>query len=63
MPLLTVCEALRANLAALARAKSTHDLPCPRMALDEFKSMIGFAQIEALQARYLQREFVLNAAK
>ncbi len=63
VPLLTVCEALRANLAALARAKSTRDLPRPRMSLDEFKSMIGFPQIEALQARYLQKDLALNTAK
>ncbi len=63
VPLLTVCEALRANLHALARAKSTRDLPRPRMDLAEFKSMIGFAKIEALQAKYLKQESQLNTAE
>jgi methylisocitrate lyase len=62
VPLLTVCEALRANLAALARDKSTHQLPRPRMELAEFKSMIGFPRIESLQALYLKQETPLNAA-
>ena len=63
VPLLTVCEALRLNLDALARAKSTRDLPQPRMQLAEFKSMIGFPKIEALQAKYLKQESQLNAAE
>lgn len=63
VPLLTVCEALRANLAALARSHSTRDLPRPRMELDEFKSMIGFPKIEALQALYLKQETKLDAAE
>lgn len=63
VPLLTVCEALRANLGALAHSHSTHDLPRPRMALDEFKTMIGFPRIEALQALYLKQEGKLDAAE
>lgn len=63
VPLLTVCEALRANLAALARDHHTQNLPRPRMELSEFKSMIGFPDIEALQARYLKQDSKLNAAE
>jgi len=63
VPLLTVCEALRANLAALARDHSTQALPRPRMELGEFKSVIGFPRIEALQAKYLQQGMRLKAAE
>ena len=63
VPLLTVCEALRANLAALARNHSTQALPRPRMELGEFKSVIGFPRIEALQAKYLQQGMRLKAAE
>ena len=63
VPLLTVCEALRVNLTALALSKSTRDLPRQRMDLADFKSMIGFPKIEALQAQYLKQESHLNAAE
>jgi methylisocitrate lyase len=63
VPLLTVCDALRANLAALARSHSTHGLPRPRMELAEFKSMIGFPRIEALQAQYVTQGTQLKAAE
>lgn len=63
VPLLTVCEALRLNLNALAASKSTHDLPQPRMDLASFKSMIGFPEIEALQVRYLKGRSLSNAAE
>ena len=63
VPLLTVCEALRANLAALSRDHHTQNLPQPRMDLAEFKSMIGFPKIEALQAQYLNQDSQLNAAE
>lgn len=33
------------------------------MELDEFKSMIGFPKIEALQALYLKQETKLDAAE
>jgi methylisocitrate lyase len=63
VPLLTVCDALRANLAALARSHSTRDLPRPRMDLEAFKLMIGFPKIEALQATYLKQSNKLDAAE
>ena len=63
VPLLTVCDALRTNLAALARSHSTQGLPRPRMDLAEFKSMIGYPRIEALQAQYLKQETQLKAAE
>ena len=63
VPLLTVCEALRANLAALAHSHSTRDLPLPRMDLEAFKSMIGFPQIEAMQTTYLKQSSKLDAAE
>ncbi len=63
VPLLTVCEALRANLAALARSHSTRDLPRPRMELAAFKSMIGFPQIEALQTLYHKQDTKFDAAE
>lgn len=62
-PLMTVCEALRDNLAALVEAKSTQGLPRPRMALDAFKSMIGFPRIEELQALYLKESVASNVAE
>jgi 2-methylisocitrate lyase-like PEP mutase family enzyme len=63
VPLLTVCEALRANLAALARNHTTRDLPLPPMPLTEFKSMIGFPQIEALQTLYYKEDAKLETAE
>lgn len=63
VPLLTVCEALKRNLAALARAKNTRDLPQPRMELAEFKSMIGYPKIVRLQEQYLKSVQQLNAAE
>ena len=51
--LLTVVHALRANLAALAErcGQPMGDLPVPRATMAEFKQVIGWADLEQLQAR------------
>lgn len=51
--LLTVVHALRANLAALAerRGQPMGELPMPRATMTEFKQMIGWTELEQLQAR------------
>jgi methylisocitrate lyase len=52
-PLLTVIAALRQNLAALHRDKSSRSLPLPMAAMDEFKTLIGFPEIERLTREYV----------
>ena len=51
--LLTVVHALRTNLAALAEScgQPMGDLPVPRATMAEFKQVIGWADLEQLQAR------------
>jgi methylisocitrate lyase len=51
--LLTVVHALRTNLAALAErcGQPMGDLPVPRATMAEFKQVIGWADLEQLQAR------------
>lgn len=51
--LMTATSALRENLAALAAAHGTRNLPRPVTSMGDFKSFIGFAEIEAKQARFL----------
>jgi len=53
VPLLTVAAALQANLAALHAARSSQDLPLPRMGIGAFSAMIGFPRLEALHSMYL----------
>lgn len=51
--LLSVVHALRANLQALAarRGEPMGELPCPRVAMAEFKQVIGWHELEHLQER------------
>ena len=51
--LLTVVHALRTNLAALAErcGQPMGDLPVPRTTMAEFKQVIGWGDLEQLQAR------------
>lgn len=53
VPLLTVTRALRDNLAALWRNRSTQGLPREVTTMAEFKKMIGFTEIELLQSQFL----------
>ena len=50
VPLMTVTRALQDNLAALARLHSSIDLPHPRTSMEEFKGLIGYPDVVALQA-------------
>lgn len=52
--LMTVVTAMQQNLATLAarRSGSLDGLPCPQTTMTEFKKVIGFEAIEALQAHY-----------
>jgi 2-methylisocitrate lyase-like PEP mutase family enzyme len=54
--LMSATEALRRNLAALRRDLGTRDLPQPVTGMAEFKSLIGFAEAEAQQDRFLLGE-------
>ncbi len=56
VPLMTVTDALRANLKILARDKGTKNLPFPQMSMEMFKAFIGYKKIEELQAQYLPGE-------
>lgn len=51
--LMSATHAVQANLAALARARSSRDLPAPVTSMSDFKTLIGFAEIEAKQDRFL----------
>lgn len=53
--LLTVTEALRRNLSALHASKSERALPMPQTALGDFKSFIGFPEIERQQDLFLPK--------
>lgn len=55
VPLMTVAQALRENLAVLARDRSAAALPRPVMANADFSRDIGFDEVERLQLRYLAR--------
>jgi 2-methylisocitrate lyase-like PEP mutase family enzyme len=54
VPLMTVVQALQQNLAALSprRQGNMDTLPAPQASMADFKKIIGFEAIEALQARY-----------
>jgi 2-methylisocitrate lyase-like PEP mutase family enzyme len=51
--LLTVSAALQQNFAALRRTHSARALPLPTTTMADFKKFIGFAEVEALQSRFL----------
>jgi methylisocitrate lyase len=51
--LMSATEAMRRNLAALRRGYSSRDIPQPVTSMAEFKTLIGFAEAEAQQDRYL----------
>ncbi len=53
VPLMTATQALRDNLAALWRDRSTQSLPLPVTSMGDFKKMIGFSQVELLQSQFL----------
>jgi 2-methylisocitrate lyase-like PEP mutase family enzyme len=51
--LLTATAALQQNFAALWQTRSARGLPQPVTSMSDFKKFIGFAEVEALQARFL----------
>ena len=51
--LLTTTEALRRNLRAMKDATGAPQLPVPVTDIASFKKLIGYAELEALQDRYL----------
>ncbi len=51
--LMTATAALRANLGALARRHSSAQLPNEVTTMGEFKSIVGFEELEAMQSRFL----------
>ena len=51
--LMTATAALRANLSALARRHSSAQLPNEVTTMGEFKSIVGFEELEAMQSRFL----------
>ena len=53
VPLMTVAHALQTNLAALAAAKNTGNLPLPRMEHKPFADLLGFTRIQDIQHRLL----------
>lgn len=53
VPLMTVAHALRTNLAALAAAKTTSNLPLPCMEHKPFADLLGFDKIQDVQHRLL----------
>ncbi len=54
--LMTVVQAMQQNLAELARRRSgdVNGIPCAQTSMADFKKVIGFEAIEALQAHYEQ---------
>lgn len=52
-PLLTVAEALRANLAVMKETLRVRDLPVKPMPEPAFKKLIGFDEIERLEREFL----------
>ena len=63
--LMTVAEALRANLTALAKARTTKGLPLPVMNHNKFAELLGFARISEIQHRLLPEapDFQRSAAQ
>ena len=54
VPLMTIAAALRQNLAPLLKNKSVKNLPIPVVGHNDFNAFIGFAEVEALQLKYLE---------
>ncbi len=54
VPLMTIAQALRENLAELAKTKSSKGLPRPVMDHNAFGDFIGFRAVEELQLKYLR---------
>ncbi|WP_119168771.1 isocitrate lyase/PEP mutase family protein [Algihabitans albus] len=54
--LMTATAAMRANLQALSGAHSTRELPRQTTSLKDFKSFIGFDEVERQKAKFLVRE-------
>jgi 2-methylisocitrate lyase-like PEP mutase family enzyme len=52
VPLMTVTQAMRANLAQLAADRHARTLPLPQTSMDSFKKLIGFGEIERIQREY-----------
>lgn len=59
--LMSAAAAIKANLETLAQSHATTALPHPVMSMGDFKSFIGFPEIEERQARLLVRR--LKAAE
>ena len=51
--LTSAAQAMRANLEALQRSKSTKDLPMPRMEEKELTAILGMKRLTELQMKYL----------
>ncbi len=51
--LMSAAQAMRANLAELARSHSSRNLPAPVMDMGAFKGFIGFSALEEMQRVYL----------
>ena len=51
--LMTASAALRANLGALAERHSSAQLPNGVTTMGDFKSIVGFDELEAMQGRFL----------
>ena len=52
VPLMTLTAALQKNLAQLVKDKHARGLPLPQATMSDFKSLIGFGEVEDLQKRY-----------
>ena len=51
--LLSATAALRENFARLAQDRSSQALPCAMTDISDFKSLIGFTELEQVQSRFL----------
>ena len=52
VPLMTVTAAMRSNLAALKSNLHARSLPLPQTSMSDFKTLIGFGEIERIQTQY-----------
>lgn len=59
--LMSAAQAMQDNFARLIADKNTHGLPHPQMSMADFKTFIGFEEIEDQQAQFLLMD--LKAAK
>jgi len=55
VPLMTAVQALRENLAVLARDHHSKSLPLARTSMDDFRGLIGYPAVTALQERCVAR--------